>query len=56
LITSSATKNSQGPTEGGVGILMSAKAASNTLSVEKIGNRILIAEINSNPKTTFVAC
>lgn len=56
LITSSATKNSQGSTIGGVGILLSPRASDNLLSVEKISNRIIIAEFNSNPTTTLIAC
>ena len=56
LITASASKNSQGSTIGGVGILLSPKASDNLLSVEQISDCIIIAEFNSNPKTTFIAC
>ena len=56
LITASGTKNTQGSTVGGVGILLSPKASGNLLSVEKISERIIIAEFNSNPRTTFIAC
>ena len=56
LITSSAWKNSQGTTIGGIGLLLSPKAAENLLSLKKISNRIIIAEFNSNPKTTFITC
>ena len=56
LITVSGTKNSHGSTVGGVGILLSQKASQNLLSIEKISDRIIIAEFNSNPRTTFIAC
>ena len=56
LITASANKNTQGSTIGGIGLLLSPKASDNLLSIEKVSDRILIAEFNSNPKTTFVAC
>ena len=56
LITASASKNAQGSTIGGVGFLLSPRAADNLLSVEKISSRIVIAEFNSNPKTTVIAC
>jgi exonuclease III len=56
FITASSTKNLQGSTVGGVGILLSPKAYENLLSVEKISDRIIIAEFNSNPRTTFIAC
>ena len=56
LVTASASKNSQGSTIGGIGILLSPRASDNLLSIEKISDRIIIAEFNSNPKTTFVAC
>lgn len=56
LITASAWKNSQRSTIGGVGLLLSPRAYANLMSVEKISPRILVAEFNSNPKTTVIAC
>ena len=56
LITASASKNSQGSTIGGVGLLLSPKALDNLLKVEKISDRILVAEFNSNPITSVIAC
>ena len=56
FITSSAWKNSQGTTIGGIGILLSQRAADNLISLKKISKRIIIAEFNSNPATTFIAC
>lgn len=56
LITSSAWKNSQGSTIGGVGILLSPKASNNLLSLKKVSDRIIVAEFNSNPKTSFISC
>jgi exonuclease III len=56
LITCSASKNKQNATVGGVGLLLSPKACSNMIQVEKISSRIIIAEFNSNPVTTIVGC
>ena len=56
LITASAYKNLQGSTIGGVGMLLSAKAIQNTLNVEKISPRIIVAEFDSNPITSFISC
>lgn len=56
LITTSAWRNSQGTTIGGIGILISPKASENLLSLTKISDRIIIAEFNSNPKTTLISC
>jgi len=38
------------------GKLLSPRAADNLLSLRKVSNRIIVAEFNSNPKTTFVTC
>ena len=56
LITASAVKNSQGSTIGGIGMVLSPKAVDNLLTIEKISDRIMVAEFNTNPKTTFIAC
>ena len=56
LITSSALKNQMNSTIGGVGFLLSPKASSNLLHVEKISDNIIIAEFSSNPKTTLICC
>ena len=54
FVTSSAWKNSQGSTIGGIGILLSHKAANNLLFLQKISNRIMVAEFNSNSKSNRV--
>ena len=54
LITSSATKNSSNSSVGGVGFLISSKASNNLLSVESITPRIMILELQGNPKTTII--
>ncbi|XP_066910499.1 uncharacterized protein [Clytia hemisphaerica] len=56
LITSSDWKNHQGTTIGGIGIFLSPKASNNLLSVNKVSDRIIVAEFNSNPKTSFISC
>ena len=56
LITSSAWKNSQGSTIPGIGLVLSPKASSNLISLNKISDRIILAEFNSNPKTSFISC
>ena len=56
LITSSAWKNSQGSKVGGVGILLSARAAEQLKSVVKISPRILVAYFYSNQQITIIAC
>ena len=43
-------------TIGGVGLLLSPRAQNNLLRVEKISSRIMVAEFNSNPINTFIAC
>ena len=50
LVTSSAWKNSQGSKVGGVGILLSARAAEQLKSVVKISPRILVAHFYGNHK------
>ena len=54
FITSSATKNSRNSSVGGVGFLPSSKASDNLLSVEKISPRIMIIELEGNPKVTVI--
>jgi|TARA_B110001454_G_scaffold215734_1_gene237708 exonuclease III len=56
LVTASATKNSINSTIGGVGLLLSPRALNNLLKIEKISPRILVAEFNSSPVNTFIAC
>ena len=55
LITSSAYRNRQGSTIGGIGFLLSPKAV-NMLHIEKISDRIMLAEFESNPKMTIISC
>ena len=54
LITSSATKNGAGATIGGVGFLISPRASENLARVEPISSRILVLELEGNPKTTII--
>lgn len=54
FINASATKISRGPKIGGIGILN--KASGKLLFVEKISDRIIAAELKSNPQTTYSAC
>ena len=56
LVTASAYKNSINATIGGVGMLLSPKACENLINIEKINDRIMVAEFNSNPILTFIAC
>ena len=55
LISASAYKNSSGASTGGVAILLSEKAMSNLISIEKISSRVIVAEFNTNPITTFIS-
>ena len=54
LVTSSATKNSCNASIGGVGFLLSPKASNNLISVESISPRIMIIELEGNPKITII--
>ena len=54
LITSSATKNSINATVGGVGFLLSPRASSNLVNIESISKRIMLLELEGNPKTTVI--
>ena len=54
LVTSSATKNASNSSVGGVGFLLSSKACNNLLSVESISPRIMVLELDGNPKTTII--
>lgn len=56
FITSSAWKNTQNSTIGGIGILLSPYAMKSLNSIETITNRIMIATFNGNPKTTVISC
>ena len=54
LVTSSATKNTSNSTVGGVGFLLSSIASDNLLSIESVSPRIIVLELEGNPKTTLV--
>ena len=54
LITSSATKNTSNSTIGGVGFLLSPKASENIINMESIAPRIMVLELEGNPKSTIV--
>lgn len=56
LITSSAEKNSNNASVGGVGMLLSRKAANSLLKIESINSRIMIATFDGNPKLTLISC
>ncbi len=56
LITSSATKNSQNASIGGVGFLISPRVFKSLNSVEKINSRIILLHIKGNPKLTVICC
>ena len=54
LVTSSAPKNSGNSTVGGVGFLLSARASNNLLGIESISPRIMVLELEGNPKITVI--
>ncbi|XP_036369762.1 uncharacterized protein LOC118768073 [Octopus sinensis] len=54
LVTSSASKNTVNSTVGGIGFLLSSKASDTLLSIESISPRIMVLEIDGNPKPTLV--
>ena len=54
FITSSATKNSNNSSVGGVGFLLSPKASNNLLSIESICPRIMVLTLEGNPQTTVI--
>ena len=56
LVTSSALKNISNASIGGVGLLLSNRAFENLLSVDKISSRIIVAELDGNPKVTVISC
>ena len=51
LVTSLSTKNSVNATVGGVGFLLSPRASDNLLNIESITPKIMILELEGNPKT-----
>ena len=56
LVTSSSWKNNSNSSTGGVGLLLSPRATASLISVDKISDRILIANFNGNPTTTVTSC
>ena len=56
LITSSTWKNAQNASTGGIGLLLLDRASENLLSVVKISPRIVVVQLEGNPKTTIIAC
>ena len=54
LVTSSSWKNSMNASVGGVGFLLSPAAINNLIHVEPISPRILLIELEGNPKTTII--
>ena len=55
LVTSSSSKNSANASVGGVGFLLSPAAINNILSIEHISPRILLIELEGNPRTTIIS-
>lgn len=55
LVTSSATKNTANATIGGVGFLISPIAYEHISNVEEISSRLLVLELNGNPKVTLIS-
>ena len=47
-------KNSVNATVGGIGFLLSQKASDNLLNIESVTPRILVLELEGNPKTTVI--
>ena len=54
LVTSSSWKNSVNASVGGVGFLLSPTALNNLVNVDPISPRILLIELQGNPKTTII--
>ena len=54
FVTSSATKNSINASIGGIGFLLSSRACDNLVSVESISPRLMVLELDGNPKTTII--
>ena len=50
FVTSSAIKNTSNASVGGVGFLLSSKACDNLVSVESISPRVMVLELDGNPK------
>ena len=47
-------KNSGNSTVGGVGFILSSAASDNLLGIESISSRIMVSELEGNPKTTVI--
>lgn len=56
LITSSATRNTQGAAVGGVGFLVNPIAVKSLSSVKKVSSRLIVANFEGNPATTVICC
>ena len=54
LVTSSGWRNEAQASQGGVGLLLGAKARKALLKVRCVSSRVMIAEFDSNPKTTVI--
>ena len=54
FVTSSATKNTNNSTVGGIGFLLSSNASDNLVSIESISPRVMVLELDGNPKTTII--
>ena len=54
LITSSGWRNQAQASQGGVGLLLGAKARKALLKVKSLSDRIMVAEFDGNPKTTVI--
>ena len=56
LLTCSALNNSINAATGGVGMLLSPLAYDALENVERISTRIMIANLQGNPRTTVISC
>ena len=54
LITSSAWRNANSPSSGGVGLLVSKTTESALAEIKSYNERIIIAHLNGNPMTTII--
>jgi len=56
LFTASAWKASNNSTIGGIGIIIKSDLLSRLISVQKISDRILVANFRGNPKVCIISC
>ena len=54
FVTSSCWKNAINSSVGGIGFLLSSKAYDNLVNIESISPRLMVLELQGNPKTTII--